>query len=74
VVVIERLGGSIVIENCLDVVLAAVSAAWTVKLNDPAAVGEPLRTPLEERLSPPGNDPEITDHVYGGVPALALKV
>jgi hypothetical protein len=49
-------------------------SARTVKLNEPAAVGVPVSTPLEDKLSPPGKLPEIRDHVYGGVPPVAANV
>ena len=45
-----------------------------MKLNEPVALGVPLNEPLNERVSPPGKDPEATDHVYGDVPPSALNV
>ena len=38
-------------------------------------VGVPLITPLDEfSVNPAGNDPDFTDHVYGGLPPLAARV
>jgi hypothetical protein len=38
-------------------------------------VGVPDKFPvLAESVNPPGSVPEITDHVYGGVPPVAAKV
>ena len=39
-----------------------------------AAVGVPLITPPAERLNPAGSVPDVSDHVYGGVPPLAAKL
>jgi hypothetical protein len=54
--------------------LALLSVTRIVKLNDPAAVGVPLNVPPDERLNPPGNEPELNDHVYGDVPPAAVNV
>jgi hypothetical protein len=43
----------------------------TVKLNVPAVVGVPLRTPAVLRLNPAGRAPADTDQLYGGVPPVA---
>ena len=49
-------------------------AACTVKLNDPAAVGIPLRTPVVAlSVRPVGSVPEDTLQVMGVVP-LAVKL
>jgi hypothetical protein len=41
------------------------SAACTVKLKVPAAVGVPEITPVDGSSdNPPGSDPELTDHLY----------
>jgi len=40
----------------------------TVKVFVPAAIGVPLMTPSEERLSPAGSEPSDIDHVNGDVP------
>ena len=50
----------------------ALSATFTVKLDEPAAIGVPDIV-LPARLSPAGSDPLVTDHVYGGVPPVALS-
>ena len=52
----------------------AASVTLTVKLNVPAAVGVPLKTPAELKLKPPGTDPELTDHVSVPVPPVVAKV
>lgn len=40
-----------------------ILVALTVKLYVPPAVGVPLMTPSEDRVSPGGNEPPITAHV-----------
>lgn len=52
----------------------AESVAWTVKLEVPAAVGDPEITPAPLNASPAGRVPEVTVHVYGAVPFDAVKV
>jgi hypothetical protein len=37
----------------------------------PDAVGVPERVPPEERRNPGGNEPEVTEKLYGDVPPLA---
>src|SRR5262249_36687073 len=54
----------------------AEDVTWTVKVEVPAVVGVPEITPVPapgERLSPPGSVPLAIDHVYGGVPPVALR-
>ena len=52
-----------VMVNDAVVVRPAASAAWSVKLNVPAAVGVPVRLPAAElSVSPVGNEPVETDH------------
>lgn len=54
---------------------AALSLAWTVKLEFPAAAGVPRMTPVDgSRDKPAGNEPALTDQVYGGVPPEPLSV
>ena len=54
--------------------LPAELVAVTVKLETPAAVGVPLRTPVDEpRLNPAGSVPLATVQVMGAVP-LAARV
>jgi hypothetical protein len=50
------------------------SVTRIVKLKEPSVVGVPLSTPPEERVNPPGNEPDATDHEYGVVPPVAAKV
>jgi hypothetical protein len=45
----------------------------TVKLEVPAAVGVPLRTPAADRLRPAGSAPAETDQLYGVVPPVAAS-
>ena len=49
-----------------------LSVAVRAILYCPSAVGEPLNTPEELRLTPGGNP--VADHVYGGVPPDAIKL
>jgi hypothetical protein len=67
----------------LIVKLKALSAIWAIKplsvaltvmLKVPVTVGVPLSTPPAERLSPPGSEPEESDHLYGVVPPFAENV
>ena len=51
-----------------------MSVTRIVKLNVPSAEGVPVITPPDERLNPPGKDPEANDHVYGDVPPFAVNV
>jgi hypothetical protein len=46
----------------------------TVKLDGPAVVGVPLKTPAVLRLSPAGGLPAVTDQIKGGVPPVAVNV
>ena len=48
-------------------------AAWTVKLNEPAVVGVPLKVPLVALSVRPGGTPVAMLHVMGAVP-VAVKV
>ena len=50
------------------------SVAVTVKLNTPAVVGVPLRTPALESDRPVGTVPDVTAKLYGDVPPLAVIV
>ena len=51
----------------------ALSAARTVKVLDPAAVGVPEIVPAVERVSPAGRVPLASVQVYGGVPPDAAS-
>jgi hypothetical protein len=59
-------------DNCL-VSLPAALAAFTVKVDVPAAVGVPVIVPVVARLKPSGNVPLSWLHVMG-VPPVALSV
>jgi hypothetical protein len=62
------------IERLTDLVCAGFPASVTVavKLDVPLAVGVPeIRPVLEDRLSPAGRLPDVTDQVYGVVPPVA---
>jgi hypothetical protein len=50
----------------------ALSVTRTVKVEEPAVVGVP-ETVLPARPNPPGSDPLEIDHVYGGIPPVALS-
>jgi hypothetical protein len=50
------------------------SVTWTVKLDDPAAVGVPESTPAVLSVRPAGNVPTVTFQVNGDVPPVAAKV
>src|SRR4051794_32311498 len=52
----------------------AESVTLTVKLEVPAVVGVPVIVPFVASVSPAGSDPALTDHVYGAVPPLAVRV
>src|SRR5262245_27202584 len=73
--------GQMVVVTALTVTLRAFvtvwapAVTWTVKLDVPAAVGVPeIRPEFGVRLRPAGNDPFTIDHVYGGVPPVAVSV
>lgn len=50
------------------------SVAMTVQLNEPPAVGVPLRTPADDSVTPAGSEPATTAKVYGAIPPLAVTV
>jgi hypothetical protein len=53
----------------------AESATWNVRLVTAVVVGVPVMAPVEAfKDNPPGNEPELTVHVYGVVPPVATKV
>jgi hypothetical protein len=62
-----------VIESDLLAVAPAPSSACTVKLGA-VAVGVPLMTPAELRVSPAGRAPDETDHVGVPVPPVEARV
>lgn len=50
------------------------SVTLTVKFDVAAAVAVPIIAPVEAfRLSPAGNEPEVTVHVYGVLPPFACN-
>jgi hypothetical protein len=59
-----------------DALWAGLSLSCTVavKFEVPLAVGIPEITPVEARLSPTGRLPDVTDHLYDGIPPVACKV
>jgi hypothetical protein len=77
VVPVTLSGGGVAAIVMLKLLLAAPAAesvACTVKLNAPLALGVPVMLPFVFRLRPPGSAPAAMDHVYGGVPPLAVSV
>jgi hypothetical protein len=62
--------GKVVDAGCCGL---ALSLSVTVTLNVPAAVGVPLNTPAELRVSPAGI-PRVAAKVYGGIPPVPLIV
>ena len=71
-VVTVKAGALIVNDRAAVADADALSVTFTVKLDEPAAIGVPDIV-LPARLSPAGSDPLVTDHVYGGVPPVALS-
>ena len=63
-------------DSCADAVCAgdALSFTATVNVAVPLAVGVPEITPPLDSESPAGRLPDAIDHVYPGVPPLALSV
>jgi hypothetical protein len=55
-------------------VAPAESVTCTEKLEVPEPVGVPEMTPLEDRMSPTGSEPEVMDQRSGEVPPLADSV
>ena len=52
-----------------------LSETCAVNVNCPALLGVPDKFPLlADSVNPPGSDPEVTDHAYGGVPPVAAKL
>ena len=72
-VVICKGAGRTWIESTVVALTPALSATLTVKADVPAAEGVPLIVPVGLRLSPPGREPELSDHVYGGDPPNAMR-
>jgi len=41
------------------------------KMEEPLDEGTPATMPFDDNVSPTGNDPELSVHVYGGVPPVS---
>ena len=52
----------------------AESLTRMTNVNVPAAVGLPVVLPPVDRAKPPGNAPELIDHLYGLTPPDAAAV
>ena len=74
--VIDSPEAEIVSDSCWDTVCAGdpLSLTATVKVAVPVAVGVPEITPAPESVRPAGRLPDAIDHVYPGVPPVALSV
>src|SRR4029077_11793371 len=72
VVVMLKGGALIVNDNTAVADRDALSVTFTVKLDEPTAVGVPDIVP-PERINPAGSEPLETDHVYGGDPPVAFS-
>jgi hypothetical protein len=64
----------IVTEYSFVAVAEAASVTRTVKVEEPAAVGVPLKTPPADRSSPAGRVPADTDQLFVPVPPVAVSV
>ena len=64
---------SIVTEKSFVEEALLAPATRTVKLEIPAAVGVPPRTPPVDKFRPAGSVPEDTDQLYGVVPPVAVN-
>jgi hypothetical protein len=51
-----------------------LSVTVTAKGNAPGVVGAPDSTPEADKLTPLGNEPLVTEKLYGVVPPLATRV
>ncbi len=75
VVVVITGAALIVISKALLLVAPAKSVTRAVKLEVPAVVGVPEISPVAAlSVNPAGSEPVLLDHVYGGVPPVAVKV
>jgi hypothetical protein len=69
--VVVMLGAALTVSaKALLAVTALASCTWTVKLNVPAVVSVPVKTPAAERFNPGGVVPDH-DHVKLPVPPVA---
>ena len=73
-------GASVIVGQVMSSVYAALpvqpfaSVAVTVKLEDPTAVGVPVRLPSPASVRPAGSEPLVTAKVYGLAPPEAVMV
>jgi hypothetical protein len=74
-VVIDKVGGEIVIVSVLVAVCGSValSVTTTTKLYVLMLAGVPLSDPAVDRLRPVGREPDWTAHEYGPMPPVALN-
>jgi hypothetical protein len=71
-VVIVKAGATMVSDSAAVADDDALSVTLMVKLAEPAVVGVP-EIVLPDSANPPGSVPLEIDHVYGGVPPVALS-
>ena len=57
-----------------ETVAPTLSLTWTVKVDEPTAVGIPLMIPVAVSDIPLGKAPPESCHWYGGVPPVAVKL
>ncbi len=72
--VIVKGGGLMVSESVAVADVDALSVTFTVKLDDPGAVGSPEIEPLDDKFNPTGKEPPAIDHVYGGDPPATPSI
>ena len=53
--------------------IPALSVTCTVTEKGPLLRGVPLMVPLALKVSPPGREPALSDHAYGGDPPAATS-
>src|SRR5438067_1329755 len=64
--VVVMTGGILIVKDCVAFWGGLpLSVARTVNVKLPVMVGVPLMTPPLERVNPDGNEPEMTDQLYG---------
>jgi len=77
---LSRLGAALTVWTTIERFAVCVcagdplSVTVIAKFEVPPAVGVPEITPPLERVNPEGRLPPLTDHVYPGLPPLALNV
>ena len=73
--VICKAGAAMVRLKGWDATALLLSVTLTVNANAPDDPAVPAIVPVEGLSdSPPGSEPEATDHEYGGVPPVAVNV